>query len=262
MTVAPQESSQSGRDARAFGWLAVLWPLALVVATYVAARSWERVKTRPPDRTIEVTGSAKKRIVSDLIEWTGSIQSENPDRTTAYRALKAQVDKTLAYLKEQGLPDAEVRVSSVSVEEMNDTEYVGTGEERIERYVFKGYRTSQSISVRSADVARVERISREVSQLLEQGVAIVSAAPEYYYTKLGELKIEMLAEASKDARTRADNMVKSSGGAGLGKLREADMGVININPPNSTSTSWEGNNDTTTLEKDIMTIVHVTFELR
>ena len=39
------------------------------------------------------------------------------------------------------------------------------------------------------------------------------------------------------------------------------MGVINVNPANSTETSWEGNNDTTSLDKDIITIVYVTFEL-
>ena len=72
----------------------------------------------------------------------------------------------------------------------------------------------------------------------------------------------MLAEASKDARTRAENIVKSAGGAELSRLRDADMGVININPPNSTATAWDGNNDTASVEKDIITIVHVTYELQ
>ena len=81
------------------------------------------------------------------------------------------------------------------------------------------------------------------------------------YTKLGELKIEMLAAAAKDARVRATNMLEGTGGAKLGKLRFADMGVINVNPANSTETSWEGRNDTSSLDKDILTVVHVTFDL-
>jgi len=40
------------------------------------------------------------------------------------------------------------------------------------------------------------------------------------------------------------------------------MGVINVNPANSSTTSWEGNNDTTSLEKDIITIIHAKFALR
>ena len=89
----------------------------------------------------------------------------------------------------------------------------------------------------------------------------MSEAPRYYYTKLSELKIEMLAEASKDGRTRAERILASAGNSKLGKLREADMGVININPANSTETSWDGNNDTTSLEKDIITIVHISFDI-
>jgi hypothetical protein len=45
------------------------------------------------------------------------------------------------------------------------------------------------------------------------------------------------------------------------KAHPADMGVINVNAANTTETSWEGHNDTASLEKDILTVVHVSFEL-
>jgi len=96
---------------------------------------------------------------------------------------------------------------------------------------------------------------------MEQGISITSSTPSYYYTRLGELKIEMLAGAAKDARTRAENMIRSAGGASIQSLRSADMGIININPANSTETSAQGNNNATSFEKDIITIVHVTYEL-
>ncbi|MDD5306175.1 MAG: SIMPL domain-containing protein [Deltaproteobacteria bacterium] len=243
-------------------WSFIAIGIAIVISTYLAASSWERVKMKPPDRSIQVTGSAKKQIMSDQIEWSASIATQDMDRTAAYRNLHGYVQTTLAYLKEQGVKEQEIRASSATVEERYETEYVGIGEERVERQAFRGYATSETVSVRSTDVARVERISREVTQLLERGVPISSSAPAYFYTKLGELKIEMLAEAARDARNRAENIVRQAGGdARLGDLRAADMGVINVNPVNSTQTSWEGNNDTTSLEKDIITIVHITFEL-
>ena len=244
-----------------WGWLAL--GLAAVASTWVAGSTWERVRTRPPERSLQVTGSAKKRIVSDLIEWTGRVEVQDPaDRTAAYKTLHAHMAKVLTYLKTQGINDREVSPSSVSVESVIDTEIVGKGDNRIERKVFKGYRTTQSVTIRSADVTRIERISREVTQLGEQGIPIESAPPSYYYTRLGELKIEMLAEAAKDARTRADRMIQSAGGAMIDRLRSADMGIINVNPANSTETSAQGNNDTSSLEKDIITIVHVTYELK
>ena len=235
--------------------------VAVVVATFLAASAWERVKTRPPDRTIQVTGSAKKRIVSDQIVWTAEISTVAMDRTAAYHSLAGYVQTALAYLDAQGIRKDEIRASSTTVQEVRETEYVGVGAERIQRQAFKGYRTSQGLAVRSGDVARVERVSREITQLLEQGVPISSSEPSYFYTRIGELKIEMLAEAARDARTRAESILEKAGGARITRLRAADMGVININPANSTATSWDGINDTTSLDKDVLTIVHVTFEV-
>ncbi len=88
-----------------------------------------------------------------------------------------------------------------------------------------------------------------------------SEPPRYLYTKLGDLKIEMLAEATKDATARARQIADNSG-AKLGAVREARMGVMQINPAHSTEVSDSGNNDTTSLEKEITAVVSAKFELR
>jgi len=235
--------------------------LAMTVSTLIAAVAFTFVKTRDVTRSIEVTGSAKRRITSDLIEWTAEIHTTDKDRVAGVRLLKEHVEKTRAWLKGQGVPDEEIRVSSASANEQFETRYEGTGDSRIERSVSTGWGSTQSITIRSNDVGRVERVSREVTTMLEQGVELSSLPPSYFYTKLADLKIEMLAEASKDARTRADQILAAAGGARIGRLLRADMGVINVNPANSTETSWQGNNDTSSLEKDILTIVHISFEL-
>lgn len=250
---------RASRWAGVFGMAAIA--LGVVASTWIAASTWKAVRTKPEVRTIEVTGSAKKRITSDLIEWSATIEATAKDRTEAYKSLHDQVEKALAYLKSEGLKAEEIRPSSVTFQQLFDTVYEGKGQDRIEKQVPNGFQTTQTIVVSSTDVTRVERVSREISQLLEQGVSVTSNPPAYFYTKLGELKIQMLAEASKDARTRAENMIKQAGGASLGNLRSADMGVININPANVTQTNAEGNNDTSSLDKDMITIVHASFEL-
>lgn len=235
-------------------------PVALLAATWVAASTWERVKTKPKEHSIQVTGSATRRITSDLIEWSASIDVQNPDRSTAYRQLHEHVAQTVAYLEKAGIAKEEIGVSSVSVTQMQELEVTGVGEERVEKYVVTGYQLQQTVNVSSGDVATVAQASREVTALLENGISISSGTPQYHYTKLGDLKIEMLAAAAKDARTRAENIIEAAGGE-LGDLMGADMGVININPPNSRQSSWDGNNDTSTVDKDIITVVHATFEL-
>ncbi|MBU1239695.1 SIMPL domain-containing protein [Myxococcota bacterium] len=235
--------------------------VAVIVSTVVAASAWKSVKNRPKERTIKVTGSAKRRIVSDRIGWTATMTVTNMDRTTAYKELSANVVKALDYLKSKGIKEKQISVSAATFHEKHETEYHGTGTERVEKSVFKGYTTRQTITVESSEVLKVEKISREITSLLEQGIAIYSSAPRYYYTKIGELKITMLAEASGDARNRAQNIVSKADNTSLGRLKKATMGIININPANSTSVAWDGNNDVTSLEKDIITIVHAEYFL-
>lgn len=260
MSAIEKPSWFGGRELIALAVVALA--AAPPLSTYIATKSWERVKVRPVERTIRVTGSAKQRITSDLIEWSATIGADAPDKLVAYRKLHTDVDAVVAYLKGQGIPETDIFPDSASVEEVFTTVYEGKGDDRIAKQVLTGYHAKQFVSVRSSDVQRVERLSREITQLLEQNIAVESNQAQYFYTKLGDLKIQMLSEASKDARTRAENMLKSAGGASLSSLRAADMGVINVNPANSSETSWEGNNDTTSLDKDIIAIVHVTYALR
>jgi hypothetical protein len=245
-------------------WLGLA--VAVTVSTFIVSSSWERVRNKPRERLINVTGSAKKRIVSDQIEWTATITTLEMDRLKAIRDLAAHTKVTLEYLRGHGIKDDEIVPSSVTVQAVFDTEHIEVrtkeGTEVREKKTFKGHQAVQAITLRSSGIARVERVSREITQLLERGIPVESGAPTYYYTKLGELKVNMLAEASKDARTRAESMVGETGGAEIGKLQSAQMGVININPANSTATSWEGNNDTSSLEKDIVSIVRVVYALK
>jgi hypothetical protein len=252
-------------DLRPLGLIALaiggVWATSLVTSTYKA------IKIKPEKRQIRVTGSAKKRIVSDLIEWSAQLEAHAPDRTTASKLLKEQREKAVAFLKAQGIAEEEIRPQSVTFQEEFDTVedikvLPGVKEPiRSTHQVFKDFVTRELIEVQSKDVPHVEKASREITALLEEGVSITSGAPQYYYTHLGELKVEMLAAAGSDARARADNILKSTGGADIKKLISADMGIINVNPANSTQTSEQGNNDTTSFEKDIITIVHATYEL-
>jgi hypothetical protein len=124
-----------------------------------------------------------------------------------------------------------------------------------------GYRLAQSVEVHSSDVERLPRLANDSSELLQQGVAFVSGEFDFIYTKAGEAKVEMMAEATKDARARAEQ-IATQGDRRLKELRQAKMGVVQINPLYSSNTSWEGNNDTTSLEKTVIATVSATFSMR
>ena len=88
----------------------------------------------------------------------------------------------------------------------------------------------------------------------------MSSAPEYFYTKLDELKIEMLAKATENAKQRAESMTKATGNK-IGFMRSAKMGVFQITPVTSTDVSDWGVNDTTSLYKKVMAVVTVSFAI-
>jgi hypothetical protein len=111
------------------------------------------------------------------------------------------------------------------------------------------------------DIDKVSAISREVTQLINEGILIESKKPEYLYTKLADIKVAILADAARDAKARAEQIADNTGSR-IGALRNARMGVLQITPPDSTEVTGYGINDTTSLEKDVTAVVNLTFALR
>src|SRR6185295_15114313 len=115
----------------------------------------------------------------------------------------------------------EVTPSAASISEVHPRDQNGVyQEDQISAYV-----AEQRVTVISSDIPKVEKISREVTELLDKGIYVHSEAPLYIYTNLATLKIQMLAEASKDARLRAEQ-IASNTGSKLGGLLTARMGVL------------------------------------
>ena len=106
----------------------------------------------------------------------------------------------------------------------------------------------------------VEGVSRNVTELINSGIEFYSNKPSYYYTRLAELKIEMIAEAIKDASLRAQKIAENAGGF-LGDLKSADMGVIQIVGQNSSDDySWGGSLNTTSKNKTASITVNLQYQ--
>jgi hypothetical protein len=262
---AAQGESKTGRMIVSLQVGGFFFALANVICVAILAWTYLSVKLEP--KTLEVKGSAKKAIVSDLITWSGTITAKDADLTKAYDKLKSDGDKVASYLKTNGIPEKDVTFSQIATSKQfvkREVKHVHNGEESTE-YIdtddVKAWVLTQSIRIESADMKKVPEVARSVTSLIKEGVEIDSGTPSYVYTKLSELKIDMLAEATKDATTRAMQIVNNANGR-LGKLVEAKMGVMQINPKGSSATSAEGNNDTTAIDKEITAIVTARFELR
>ncbi len=238
-----------------FGVLAGLALAAgLVFAALVFANAWTRISET---QVVNVTGSARKNVRSDLVIWRANYSVEAATLLEGQQKLREDLAKITAFLQHRGL--TEFALSAPQIREL--TRRQRNEDDDTVTQVRVGYRLTQALEVRSADVERLPRLTADSGELLEQGVAIASDGFEFIYTKAGEAKVEMMAAATKDARARAEQ-IATQGGRRLKGLRSARMGVVQINPLYSSSTSWEGNNDTTSLDKTITATIGATFALQ
>lgn len=233
--------------------MALVLAIGIVVASAIVG--WSYSRSKKGDEAITVTGSAKKRIKSDLIVWSASISSQSAQISDAYNQLAESVPKVKKYLMDKGIPEANITISSVTTMPEREKDSEGTPSGKV-----TGYSLRQTVEVKSTDVEKVSQIAREATELIKQGIFIESSAPQFIYTKLGDLKIEMLAEAAKDAKARAEQIANSTGNS-IGTVRSAKMGVMQITAADSNEVSDYGVNDTSALEKDITAVVNVSFAI-
>ncbi len=227
--------------------------VGLVIASAVGG--WAFVSGKRGDQTITVTGSAKKRIRSDLVIWKASVSYQAPTLADAYRSLSEAVPRVKSYLVGKGIPENQITISAISSQthQARNSDGQDTGQ-------ITGYTLRQELVVRSNDVDKISQVAREATELINQGILIESMAPEYYYTKLADEKITMLAEAAKDAKTRAEKIAESTGSS-IGSVKTARTGVLQITPADSNEVSDMGMNDTSSLDKDITAVVNLGFEI-
>jgi hypothetical protein len=225
--------------------------IAVIIATTIGG--WFFVKGKRGDQTITVTGSARRGIKSDHVVWKSAVSYQAPVLADAYRSLSDAVPKVKSYLVSKGIAENQITISSISVQTLHSRSSEGTETSEI-----TGYSLRQQLEVSSNEVEKIAKIAREATELINQGILIESMAPEFYYTQLGGLKIEMLAEAAKDAKTRAEQIANSTGSK-IGSVRLARMGVLQITPAGSNEVSDSGMNDTTSIDKDITAVVNIGF---
>jgi hypothetical protein len=215
--------------------VAIIFSIAIVLASFLLGDAY--IKRAQPVGVISVTGSGSENFTSDLIVWEGQFVRVFPVLKQAYEDLNSDKETVRKYLIEKGIPEENIVFNSVQTIEQQENQYqngnyVGS--------IFKGYELIQSVKIESNNVELIESVSREITELLNKGVQFNSTPPRYYYTKIAELKIEMISKATEDARLRAEKIAENSG-ENLGDLNSASTGVFQITGQNSGEDySWSG----------------------
>lgn len=211
------------------------------------------------ENTISVTGLGSKTFVSDLITWSGNFSRNSFELKSAYDELASDRKIITNYLTSKGIKTSDIVFSAVDIQKQFNYTADSNGNNNIKS--FAGYELSQTVSIESKEVQKIENLSRNITEIINLGVEFTSSPPSYFYTKLADVKQEMIANATKDAKQRAEKIAENAG-TSLGNLKKATMGVIQITAPNSNEDySYGGTFNTSSKEKEASITIKLEYQV-
>ena len=234
----------------------IIMPITLIIMSLIVSYSFKSAFDRI--NCVRVTGSAKTDFVADIIVWSSTFSTKNMDLQEAYKDLDSDRAIIKKYLKKNNIPLSDVIFSSINIIKDYDNKRDKDG---ITTQEFVGFLLSQDIKIESSAVEEIEGLSRDITSLIDKGIEIQSTSPYYFYSKLADLKLDMISKASKDAKERADRIAQSAGSK-LGTLLDAQMGVFQITAKNSTERySWGGTHNKTSKNKTATVTMKLSYGL-
>ena len=229
--------------------------ICLIAASLVlGAFYYTTQKTIASRDVLSVTGSSKMSVTSDQAKLTLSIRRVVTTKTLAsgYTGVASDLQLATDLLTKAGVATTDVVTSPVSMNQIYDNSTAGAEAH---------YELVQTVTVQSTDVAKITELSKKVPDLATQGAIVSIASLEYYYSKLPDLRVSLLADAVKDAKARAEKIAEGTGRA-VGAVESASSGVVQVLPPNSVEVSDYGSYDTSSVQKDVMVTVKASFRLQ
>lgn len=231
--------------------LALILGGAFLLAALIGAGTALSLKSF--DNTLSVTGSAKTSVQADAVRFSFSFSRTVPEAGLASgnEILAADLTKVRSFLMESGVPETEIVIDPVMTSQVYDNDSSAPTR----------YMLTRMVKINSTRVAEVGQLAQNVTALTGEGVIVQANPPEYYYSKLADLRVSLLGEAVKDAKARAQAIAKESG-RHVGSLQSSSSGVVQVLAPNSIDVSDYGQYDTSSIEKEVMVTVRATFFVR
>lgn len=208
---------------------------ALIVGIALAAAGFfvqkGLVEFRSFDRSVSVKGLATQDVEADLVIWPIRHAVTGSDLPEVQARVEENTQKIIAFLKAQGLSDADILSRKIEPTDLLAQSYRQNGASQVNRYII-----AETVVVRTNKVSVVETAAQNVGDLLKQGVSLSrennAGNPEYIFTGLNDIKPQMIAEATKNARDAAQQFANDSG-TGVGDIKSAYQGVFQILPRDS-----------------------------
>lgn len=192
-------------------------------------------KTHISNNSVTVKGLAEKDVVADLAIWKLKFVITENNLQQGQQKITEQAEKINAFLIKQGFKPEEITIERIETTDLTANPYLGNNNNS-NRFIL-----NQSITVRSQNVNLVESSIPQTDKLIADGIIFDNNdgyPVSYIFTKLNDIKPQMLAEATQNAKKAAEEFAKNSHSK-VGKIRHANQGVFSILPREQTSSSYE-----------------------
>jgi hypothetical protein len=206
--------------------------------------------------SIRVKGYAERHLMSDTATWKCTVTVREGQLQPGYARIKKDVEACKQQLQAFGVAESELDVGPIQ----SDIRY-RRSETGQETNAVDYYNLTQTMCVGSRDVNKVDRVSKEITDLIAKGIEVRSERVAFTNSLIEKVKLELIAEASQNGLQRAEVLAERTKGK-VGALISANQGVFQIVPVDSTEVSDSGTYDTSTIEKTIKAVVTLEFAVK
>ena len=179
-------------------------------------------KTHVDFRSVIVKGLAEKDVVADLGIWNLQFTVSGNDLSALQKQLNLQTDIVLNFLQKQGFTETEINIGRIDTNDLMANPYRDANVVETSRFIL-----TQNLTVRSSQVEKISSAVTDSNSLIGDGIVINSQSTAYFFTKLNEIKPQMLKEATENAKSAALEFAQNSDSK-VGKIKNANQGVFSI----------------------------------
>jgi hypothetical protein len=199
------------------------------------------LRAKEAERTVTVRGLAERDVTADLATWTITYSASSTNIANAQAKVRKDTQAIEEFFSKLGFPEDALQPTGANV-----SSYTNDG--------ITTYTVRQRLALRTGDIERAQLAVAQQFDLVDRGVFLEEGSGmSYTFTQLNEIKPEMVAEATKDARASAEQFALDSG-ADVGTIRSATQGYFSIAARDGEGGGW-GVSDTPYKKVRVVTTV-------
>jgi len=183
------------------------------------------IKFKEYERSVTVKGLSEREFDADVVIWPIQFTAAGNDLEELYVAIDENTKKIREFLSGKGINKEEISFTTPSITDKSAQQYGNQ-----DRAEFR-YTAMQTVTVYSKNIDSVRKVMSELSDLGKKGIVFTGgnyqSQTEYLFTRLNEVKPEMIEEATRKAREVAEKFASDSKST-LGKIRKATQGQFSI----------------------------------